>query len=161
MSLRLSEIGSSQDFGDEFQFEEDSGALNSILNNKGMVTCNYLINFKTNINSLQASVAPKCSFLRRQIKSASPRPKWFQIPSENARTDSSSSRTREVRCSSEERSFPALRKRNFSPPLRSRAVATSEDWVISPPTCSHRGCQCLLRNGLRSESLQFRGSDLM
>ena len=36
MSLQLSEIGGAQDFGDEFQFEEDSGALNSILNNQGM-----------------------------------------------------------------------------------------------------------------------------
>ena len=35
MSLQLSEIGGAQDFGDEFQFEEDSGALNSILNNQG------------------------------------------------------------------------------------------------------------------------------
>ena len=37
MSLQLSEIGGAQDFGDEFQFEEDSGALNSILNNQGEV----------------------------------------------------------------------------------------------------------------------------
>jgi len=36
MSLQLSEIGGAQDFGDEFQFEEDSGALNSILNNQGV-----------------------------------------------------------------------------------------------------------------------------
>ena len=36
MSLQLSEIGGAQDFGDEIQLEEDSGALNSILNNQGM-----------------------------------------------------------------------------------------------------------------------------
>ena len=39
MSLQLSDIGGAQDFGDEFQFEEDSGALNSILNNQGVLVC--------------------------------------------------------------------------------------------------------------------------
>ena len=46
MSLQLSEIGGAQDFGDEFQFEEDSGALNSILNNQGKSSLKTRLPFK-------------------------------------------------------------------------------------------------------------------
>ena len=35
MSQYLPGLGGAQDFGDEFAFEEDSGALKSILNNEG------------------------------------------------------------------------------------------------------------------------------
>lgn len=66
MSLQLSEIGGAQDFGDEFQFEEDSGALNSILNNQGVSRAQIQLPKTPNkISFTPAKVVPE-SFRNRE-----------------------------------------------------------------------------------------------
>ena len=66
MSLQLSEIGGAQDFGEEFQFEEDSGALNSILNNQGVSRAQIQLPKTPNkISFTPAKVVPE-SFRNRE-----------------------------------------------------------------------------------------------